>query len=121
MFRRPALAAALTLAALPATFLPAAAEVVLINPFTVPPGREAEALAAWEKARDFLAVQPGYIDTRLHAALDPSARYALVNVARWESPEAFRAAIGAMKQAGAFPPVEGVVPDPALYRVIAGD
>lgn len=120
----PSLATALPLAAALTAAPPApaaAAEVVLINPFTVPAGREAEALEAWTAARAFLSRQPGYISTRLHAALDPKADYALVNVARWESPEAFRAAIIAMRAAGAFPTIPGVVPHPALYRVAAED
>ena len=113
-------AAAILAAALPLS-APAAAEVVLINPFAVPHGREAEARAAWEEARAFLSRRPGYISTRLHASLDPEAAFPLVNVARWESPEAFRAAIAAMRAAGAFPKIPGVVPHPALYRVIAED
>lgn len=34
---------------------------ILINPFEVPPGREEECLQSWEKARAYLAQQPGYI------------------------------------------------------------
>ena len=44
--------------------------VVLINTFEVPQGKEAEALASWQKARDFLKTQPGYIATRLHQNID---------------------------------------------------
>ena len=118
MTRSAAFAAAL---ALPLLAAPAAAEVVLINPFTVPEGREAEALEAWHAARDFLSRKPGYVSTRLHRALDPKAEFALINVAVWESPEAFVAAIRAMRAAGVFPDIPGVVPHPALYRVVAED
>jgi heme-degrading monooxygenase HmoA len=46
-----------------------AEEAVLINAFEVP-ARDAENfIAAWEKARDYLQTQPGYIDTALHQAL----------------------------------------------------
>lgn len=81
----------------------AAEPVILINPFTVAPGKEEEAVAMWEKARDFLARQPGYISTRLHRALSPDAQFMLINVAQWESTEAFRAATMAMRQQSDIP------------------
>ncbi|WKE64852.1 antibiotic biosynthesis monooxygenase [Gallaecimonas kandeliae] len=93
------------------------AQVTLINPFEIPKGQEQEALAHWEKARDFLAGQPGYISTRLHRALDPDARFHLVNVAIWESEAAFRAATAKMRQE-LGPPPQGVKGGPALYEVI---
>jgi len=41
-------------------------EVILINAFEVP-AEDAEAfIAAWEKTRDYLRTQPGYVDTALH-------------------------------------------------------
>ncbi|MEM7169839.1 MAG: antibiotic biosynthesis monooxygenase family protein [Pseudomonadota bacterium] len=92
--------------------------VVLINPFTVPVGKVDEAIKAWEAGRDFLSQQPGYISTKLHQSLTVDAQYQLINVAEWESPEAFRAATSAMRENGKFPPVEGVVVGPALYHVI---
>ena len=49
--------------------------VVLINTFEVPQGKEAETLAAWQKSRDFLKTQPGYIGTRLHQNIDPNGKY----------------------------------------------
>lgn len=99
----------------------AAAEVTLINVFEVPPAKLDAVMAAWEDARAFLAAQPGYIDTGLHRALSPEARFQLINVARWDSAEAFQAAIGAMQAAGVFPEIEGVTMTPGLYRVIAED
>ncbi len=66
--------------------------VVLINAFEVPQGEDEAFLAAWERSRDFLRTQPGYLSTRLHRSLAPNADFRFVNVARWESAEAFRAA-----------------------------
>lgn len=40
--------------------------VMLINVFGVPPEDGNRFLAAWEKVRDYLETQPGYIDTALH-------------------------------------------------------
>jgi len=99
----------------------AKAETVLINVFEVPAEQREATIAAWEEARDFLAEQPGYIDTALHRSLSPDDRFQLVNIAQWESPEAFKAATRAMKDAGVFTAPEGVVPNPALYTVIRSD
>jgi heme-degrading monooxygenase HmoA len=64
--------------------------VVLINAFEVP-GEEDEAfLEGWERARAFLSTQEGYLSTRLHRSLSPKADFRFVNVALWESDQAFR-------------------------------
>lgn len=93
--------------------------VVLINPFVVPSGSEDDAIAMWKKARDFLQEQPGYISTKLHRSLSPDASYSLINVAQWESVEAFRAATTAMRESGTIPRIKGVSGDPQLYHIIA--
>ena len=67
---------------------------VLINAFEVPEERDEEFLAHWEEARRFMARQPGYVSTALHRSLDPTARFRFVNVAQWETPGAFQAALG---------------------------
>ena len=48
--------------------------------------------AAWEKTRDYLQAQPGYVDTALHQAVRPGAEFEFVNVARWRSAGDFVAA-----------------------------
>ena len=77
-----------------------------------------DAIAMWETARDFLKTQPGYVSTKLHRSLSADARYLLINVAEWESPQAFKAATGLMRQKAILPRIEGVVPGPDLYKVI---
>lgn len=94
------------------------APIILINPFTVPKDKLDEAIASWEKGRDSLSQQPGYISTKLHRSLSPDAQYLLINVAEWETTEQFKAAIAAMRANSKFPPVEGVIPAPALYEII---
>lgn len=47
--------------------------LTLINAFEVPADEADRFIAAWEKARDYLATQPGYIDTALHQAVGPEA------------------------------------------------
>ena len=95
-----------------------AQSVTLINVFEVSPGQEEAAVRYWERAREFFAQQPGYRSTRLHQALSPQARFLLINVAEWESAEAFQQAARAMEAAKIGPPPEGVKGTPALYRVI---
>jgi heme oxygenase (mycobilin-producing) len=64
--------------------------VVLINAFEVPEGEDEAFLAGWERQRDYLSSQQGYRSTRLHRSLSPDADFRFVNVARWDSRQAFR-------------------------------
>jgi len=93
--------------------------VTLINPFTVPEGREQEALAEWEAAAVFLRKQPGYISTNLHEAIAPGAKFHFINVAQWESPEAFQAAVSNPEfQELTKSAVENFPHYPALYTIV---
>ncbi|MHA7776201.1 antibiotic biosynthesis monooxygenase family protein [Roseibium sp. M-1] len=91
---------------------------VLINAFEVPEDRLGETIASWEKARDFLKIQPGFISTRLHQSLSPSARFQLINVAQWETPAAYQAAIAALVASGITAGFGDTVFHASLYRVI---
>ena len=93
------------------------ANPVLINPFEVPEEQgDGEFLASWQKAADYLSAQPGFVSTRLHRAVSPNSRFRFVNVAEWESPEAFLAAV---RSEGFRKFVSGTpVNYPALYQVI---
>jgi heme oxygenase (mycobilin-producing) len=118
---RIALASAFAAAALVAA-LPAAAQegkVVLINVFEVPAAADQETLRLWERSRDFLKSQPGFISTRLHRNLDPDGRFRYVNVAEWESASAFRAASEGMSRFLGTKWPEGVRYTPSLFRVVA--
>ena len=91
--------------------------VILINPFEVPAGTDDEEfLRGWQRAADYMQRQPGFVSTRLHRALAPDARFRFVNVAEWESPQAFQAAVTSeefreiAKDAGPS--------SPALYEVV---
>jgi len=66
--------------------------VVLINAFEVPSGADQSFLAVWERAHDFLLGQPGYRSSQLHKSTETSADFRYVNVAVWDSEDAFRAA-----------------------------
>lgn len=69
-----------------------AGPVVLINAFEVPEGEDAAFLGHWERARAFLSTQAGYLLTRLHRSIAPTADFRFANVAPWKSAEAFQAA-----------------------------
>jgi len=91
--------------------------VILINPFEVPAGREEEFLKAWQEAAEQLRHATGFVSTRLHESLDPQAKFRFVNVAEWESPQHFQAAMRseAFQQIARKMPFAG---SPALYRVV---
>jgi heme-degrading monooxygenase HmoA len=90
--------------------------VVLINPFEVPDGADAEFLAAWDGAREALAGRRGYLGTRLHRSPGP-ADFRFVNIARWSSPLMFAQAI----ERPEFHEAAQAMPfasHPALYTVV---
>jgi heme oxygenase (mycobilin-producing) len=92
--------------------------VILINAFEIPEGHDEAFLEGWERTRAFLSTQPGYLSTRLHRSLVPDAEFRFVNIARWESVDAFRAATSQPEfQAGPAP--KGA--HASLYRVLRDD
>ncbi len=93
--------------------------IIVINPFEVPKEKESEALESWDKFADYFRKQPGYVSSKLHKAVNPEARFHLINVSEWESPQYFEAAVSnpeVQKLA------EGMSPEikyfPGLYEVI---
>ena len=63
--------------------------------------------------------QPGFISTKLHRAVVPGARFQLINVAEWESPAHFQAAVENEESRELVAPYMSVFPHyPGLYEVI---
>jgi heme-degrading monooxygenase HmoA len=92
--------------------------VVLINAFEVPASDDEAFVRGWERARDFLRTQEGYLSSRLHRSISPAADFRFVNVALWESEQAFRAATAQPEFRNAS------IPYPfhaSLYRVMSAD
>ena len=92
--------------------------VVLINPFEVEEGKEDEFLRRWQQAADHMRTQPGFVNTRLHRAVLPDARFRFVNVAEWRSAKDWQAAmsssrIRALREEWSWPPSY-----PSLYEVV---
>jgi heme-degrading monooxygenase HmoA len=92
--------------------------VVLINAFEVPADQAEHFIAAWEETRDFLQSQPGYLETALHQALTPDAEFLFVNIARWQTPEDFTAALSSAGFREAATGLAGYRPHPGLYRPV---
>jgi heme-degrading monooxygenase HmoA len=93
-------------------------EVILINVFEVPAVEAERFIAAWEKTRDYLQTQPGYLDTALHQAISADAEFQFVNIARWRTAEQFLAAIQSAGFREAATGLAGYRPHPALYRIV---
>lgn len=95
-----------------------AGAVILINAFEVPAADADAFITAWEKTRDYLSTQPGYIDTALHQAVTPDAEFQFVNVARWASAGDFAAATRSPGFRESAAGLAGYRPHPALYQVV---
>lgn len=65
----------------------------------------------------FLRAQPGYLATRLHRSLSPEVDFRFVNIGRYASPQAFRAAIGQPEFRKAAAAIQRRA-HPGLYEVI---
>ncbi|QDT95905.1 antibiotic biosynthesis monooxygenase family protein [Gimesia aquarii] len=93
--------------------------VTLLNPFEVPEGKEAEAIEYWERGADVMRKSPGFISTRLHRAISSDARFHLINMAEWESPAHFVAAIESDEFKEAIAEGRETFPHfPGLYEVV---
>jgi heme oxygenase (mycobilin-producing) len=92
--------------------------VALINLFEVPAEADESFIAGWERARDFLASREGFSTTALHRALREDARFRFVNVARVDSPDAWRKAIADPSFPGRQMPFTA---HPGLYEVVHED
>jgi heme-degrading monooxygenase HmoA len=92
--------------------------LTLINAFEVPSDQAEQFIAAWEKTRDYLSSQPGYVDTALHQAVSPSADFRFVNIGHWDSAEEFMAATQSPGFRESAAGLAGYRPHPGLYRVV---
>jgi len=93
--------------------------VILLNPFEVPAGKEEEALELWERGAAVMRKSPGFISTRLHRAISPDARFLLINMAEWESPQHFMAAADSDEFKEVTAGSKELIPHfPGLYEVI---
>ena len=66
--------------------------ITLIRLFTVAATDDEPFIAAWERARQILREQPGYLDSSLHGAIDSAASFRFIEIAHWASADAALAA-----------------------------
>jgi heme-degrading monooxygenase HmoA len=60
-------------------------QVVLMNRFVVPEGRDDAFVELWTETSRFFRAQPGFVSLKLHRAVSADAEHRYVNVAVWES------------------------------------
>ena len=90
--------------------------VVLINVFSVPQGSEEQFIKFWTEALELMKNEPGFINAKLHRSLEKDTRFQFINVAHWESPEAWKNALS-KPQFQAVGSQASFEENPALYRV----
>ena len=65
----------------------------LVNPFEIGQAEVPEVLEMWNKAKDYMAAKPGFINARLFRADTIQARYGLLNVSQWQNADLFMEAL----------------------------
>jgi heme-degrading monooxygenase HmoA len=97
--------------------------VTFINIFEVPVEQIDTFIAHWRELAKIMRTAPGFYDTRLHRALSSQTRFQIVNVAHWDSRQAWEAATANQE----FQERLGALADdaevqfsanPALYEVV---
>ncbi len=91
------------------------APIALINMFEVASGMEHEFVEWWKNCSEALKHEPGFIDARLHRNLQSDSRFQFINVAHWETEEAFAEA--RIKNKDVMRANPGWKGNPALYEV----
>ena len=89
--------------------------VILINPFEVAEGKDDEFLAGWERARDFLREQPGYLGTHLHRSIYSPVEFRYVNRGMFATAEEFGRAVSDPGFPGRAMPYKAY---PMLYEIV---
>jgi heme oxygenase (mycobilin-producing) len=95
---------------------------VFVNAIEIPEHQVDTFLEGWLERADFMRRQKGFRDYRMLRALRTGGRFQLINVARWDSAEAFGAATADpefQKQLQALNdnPDLDVIANPGLYEV----
>ncbi|MEV6202700.1 FAD-binding protein [Streptomyces sp. NPDC051771] len=96
--------------------------VTFINVFEVSAEHLDAFVAQWEQRAALMSTKPGFLDSRLHRARSSSTRFQLVNVAHWESREAWEAATSdddfrRRTRAAQNDPQAQITSSPGLYDV----
>ena len=93
--------------------------VTFVNVIELPADEVDAFVEQWRERAKLMRDAPGFRDSRLHRARMAGARFQLVNVAHWDSAEAWEAATASPAFRVAMRDVPGgVTPNPALYDVV---
>ena len=97
--------------------------VTLINVFEVPVEQIDTFIAQWRERAKIMSAAPGFRDSRLHRALSPQTRFQIVNVAHWDSRQAWEAATANPEfqdrlRALTEDPEAQISANPALYQIV---
>jgi heme-degrading monooxygenase HmoA len=98
--------------------------VVLINAFTVPVEESERFLERWRDNARAMSGRPGFRRARMHRARHDDAKWRFVNVAEWDSEDAWREAQASPEFRAALQrlladPALHITARPALYDVVA--
>ncbi|MFD8492919.1 antibiotic biosynthesis monooxygenase family protein [Amycolatopsis sp. NPDC059657] len=94
-------------------------QVTFINVIELPAAEVDAFIVQWRERAMLTTTTPGFRDFRLHRAKLSDARFQLINVAHWDSEEAYRDAIADPAFRAAMRGVPGFVSaSPALYDVV---
>jgi heme oxygenase (mycobilin-producing) len=66
--------------------------LTFINVFEVPVEQIDTFIVHWRELAKIMSTAPGFRNARLHRALSSQTRFQIINVANWESPQAWEAA-----------------------------
>ena len=92
--------------------------VILVNTFHVAPDDVDALVDAWAVDAAYLKTKPGFISTQLHRGVAGSSTF--LNMAVWETVEAFRAAFSDPKfQSGFASYPDTTVASPHLFQKVA--
>jgi heme-degrading monooxygenase HmoA len=93
--------------------------VTFVNLFEVPSDRDEAFLELWTEINSHMRDQAGYIGHKLHRAMLDNARYRFVNIAIWESEQAWKSAHDERFRTLVTQPAwKEFPPSPALYEVV---
>ncbi len=100
------------------------ATVTFINVIEVPAEQVDMFIAQWRERAKIMSTAPGFRDSRLHRAVSSKTRFQLVNVAHWDSHQAWEAAMSHPEFQARMRALEDdrsveVSASPALYEVVA--
>lgn len=96
--------------------------VTFINVFEIPVDQLDVFIDGWRERARLMSKAPGFLDTKLHRALSSDTRFQLINIAHWESEQAWRDAIAnaefqATRQEALADSHDIVHPNVGLYEV----